>query len=174
MSRIIVKNLPKSASDERLRELFSSRGEITDVKLAKTATGTFRRFAFVGFKTSEQAEAAVKYFNKAFMDTCRMGVSIDQICMSFVLFWSRFQVELAKGIGDESIARPWSRYSKGSSRFERRHKTSEARKAGMTLAEYEEKVKAEEKAKVLYTVEFSDSPRNRYLFLDGVCLESQI
>ncbi|XP_065830470.1 probable RNA-binding protein 19 [Oscarella lobularis] len=131
MSRIIVKNLPKSASDERLRELFSSRGEITDVKLAKTATGTFRRFAFVGFKTSEQAEAAVKYFNKAFMDTCRMGV------------------ELAKGIGDESIARPWSRYSKGSSRFERRHKTSEARKAGLTLAEYEEKVKAEEKAKMV-------------------------
>eukprot|EP00118_Oscarella_pearsei_P009093 m.50323 g.50323 ORF g.50323 m.50323 type:complete len:949 (+) comp34064_c0_seq16:20-2866(+) len=125
MSRIIVKNLPKSVSRERITDTFSSLGEVTDVKLAKTAKGVFRRFAFVGFKTEKQAEEAVKHFNKAFMDTCKMEVAI------------------AKGIGDESISRPWSKYSKGSSQYDKRQKIAEARKAGLTLEEYEERLKAE-------------------------------
>ena len=34
-SRIIVKNLPKHLTPQRFREIFSSHGEITDVKFAK-------------------------------------------------------------------------------------------------------------------------------------------
>ena len=35
-SRICVKNLPKFIDDNRLRTLFSEKGEITDVKLMRT------------------------------------------------------------------------------------------------------------------------------------------
>jgi RNA recognition motif-containing protein len=35
-SRIIVKNLPKQISDERVKEHFAQKGEITDVKLKFT------------------------------------------------------------------------------------------------------------------------------------------
>lgn len=35
-SRIIVKNLPKQTTDQRLREHFAQKGEITDVRLMYT------------------------------------------------------------------------------------------------------------------------------------------
>lgn len=35
-SRIIVKNLPKSIADDRIREHFAQKGEITDVQLKFT------------------------------------------------------------------------------------------------------------------------------------------
>lgn len=35
-SRICVKNLPKYVSEDRLRELFSQKGEVTDAKLMRT------------------------------------------------------------------------------------------------------------------------------------------
>lgn len=38
-SRIIVKNLPKQISDERVKEHFAQKGEITDVKLKFTRYG---------------------------------------------------------------------------------------------------------------------------------------
>lgn len=36
-SRLIVKNLPKHLTEERLREHFASQGEVTDTKLMKTS-----------------------------------------------------------------------------------------------------------------------------------------
>ncbi|KJE92201.1 RNA binding domain-containing protein [Capsaspora owczarzaki ATCC 30864] len=75
---------------------------ITDVKLAKTEDGLFRRFGFIGFKTPQAAQAAEAYFHRTFIDT------------------SRIEVYPAKAIGDADIPRPWSRYSAGSSAFERR------------------------------------------------------
>lgn len=35
-SRIIVKNLPKKITEERLKRHFEAKGSITDVRLAKT------------------------------------------------------------------------------------------------------------------------------------------
>lgn len=35
-SRIIIKNLPKSIADDRIREHFAQKGEITDVQLKFT------------------------------------------------------------------------------------------------------------------------------------------
>lgn len=35
-SRICVKNIPKHATEARLREVFSAKGEVTDVKILKT------------------------------------------------------------------------------------------------------------------------------------------
>lgn len=72
MSRICVKNLPKYVAEDRLREYFSQKGEVTDAKIMRTADGKSRQFAFVGFRTEREAEDAIKYFNKSYLDTCRI------------------------------------------------------------------------------------------------------
>ncbi|KAI9175861.1 Multiple RNA-binding domain-containing protein 1 [Blastocladiella emersonii ATCC 22665] len=103
LSRIIVKNLPKYVTPERVREQFSDKGTVTDVKLIKTGNGVFRRFAYVGFKSEREARAAVKHYHNTFVDTARVSV------------------ELAKPIGDPSLPRAWSKYTKGSSAYEKSH-----------------------------------------------------
>lgn len=101
-SRLCIKNLPKYASETRLKEHFGSSGEITDVKICRTRDGKSRQMGFVGFKTVEQAEAAMKYFNNTFMDTARLSI------------------EYARKVGQSEV-RPWSKYSEGSSGFKRLH-----------------------------------------------------
>ena len=97
MSRLIVKNLPKEITEERLSKHFSSQGTVTDVKLMRTKDGAFRKFAFVGFQDDTQGLKAMNYFNKTFIDSSKMVV------------------ELALAFGDKELARPWSKYSTGSS-----------------------------------------------------------
>ncbi len=38
--------------------------------------GGSRCFGFVGFRTPAEAEAAVRYFNKSYMDTLRLSVEV--------------------------------------------------------------------------------------------------
>lgn len=97
MSRLIVKNLPKSVTDIKLEELFSQKGLVTDVQLKYTKDGVFRRFAFIGFKTEEQAENARQYFDKSCIDTCRISV------------------EKCAELGDPTKPRSWSKYASDSS-----------------------------------------------------------
>ncbi len=92
-SRVIVKNLPQKCPEEKLKELFSCCGEVTDVRLVRTRTGTFRKFGFIGFSSTHQAQEAIKQFNKTYMGS------------------SKIEVELAKPYGDQSLERPWSKYS---------------------------------------------------------------
>ncbi|CAD1479371.1 unnamed protein product, partial [Heterotrigona itama] len=84
-------------TDTKVKELFSHKGLITDVQLKYTKDGKFRRFAFIGFKTEEQAVAAKEYFDKTCIDTCK--ISIEQ-CAS---------------LGDSSKPRAWSKYAVDSS-----------------------------------------------------------
>ncbi|KAJ3314169.1 hypothetical protein HDV04_000941 [Boothiomyces sp. JEL0838] len=113
-SRIVVKNLPKYITSERLKKHFGAKGTITDIKLVKTKDGVSRRFAYIGYKTDQQGLDAVEYFNKSFIDTCQI------------------EVQVAKSIGDETIERPWSKYSTGSSAFQRTVKKNEPEKAEET------------------------------------------
>ncbi|KAI7898836.1 uncharacterized protein BX663DRAFT_538350 [Cokeromyces recurvatus] len=101
MSRIIVKNLPKLLSEEKFREHFAKKGEVTDAKLMKTSRGASRRFGFIGYKTEAAAEAAIAYFNNTFINT------------------SKITVEKAIAYGSETLPRPWSKYSEGSSAHNR-------------------------------------------------------
>jgi len=98
-SRICVKNLPRYVTEERLREHFSEKGEVTDAKIIRTRDGKTRQFGFVGFRTEEEAQDAAKYFHRSFFDT------------------SRLTCELAQPIGGANLPRPWSRHSEGSSAF---------------------------------------------------------
>uniref|UniRef100_A0A5B7C6H3 Putative multiple RNA-binding domain-containing protein 1 n=1 Tax=Davidia involucrata TaxID=16924 RepID=A0A5B7C6H3_DAVIN len=94
MSRICVKNLPKYVAEDRVREFFSQKGEVTDTKLMRTKDGKSRQFGFIGYRTEHEAEEALKYFNNSFMDTYKITC------------------EIARKVGDPNIPRPWSRYSK--------------------------------------------------------------
>ncbi|GMH20971.1 hypothetical protein Nepgr_022813 [Nepenthes gracilis] len=71
-SRICVKNLPKYITEDRLKEFFSQKGEVTDVKLMRTIDGKSRQFGFIGYRTMQEAEEAIKYFSKSYMDTSRI------------------------------------------------------------------------------------------------------
>ena len=103
-TRILVKNIPKHMTEARLRTHFGSTGAtVTDAKIIRTRDGRSRLFAFVGFQTATEARKAVNHFNNTFIDT------------------SKITVEPAKPVGDESLGRPWSRYSKGSSLYMRAH-----------------------------------------------------
>lgn len=76
MSRIIVKGLPAYYDENKLREHFMKQGNVTDVKLMKKRNGESRRFAFVGYKTIDDAEHAAKYFNSSFIDTAKIEVEL--------------------------------------------------------------------------------------------------
>ncbi|KAF5322105.1 hypothetical protein D9619_001971 [Psilocybe cf. subviscida] len=82
MSRLIVKNLPVYVTPERLREHFQQKGgpsgTITDVKVSSKRDGTSRRFGFVGFKSDEEAAAAQKWFNRTFIDSARIDVTVTE------------------------------------------------------------------------------------------------
>lgn len=102
-SRLLVKNLPKHLTEKRFRDHFAQKGTVTDAKIIRTKDGRSRLFGFIGYRSAEEANRAVKYFNNTFIDT------------------SRVTVELAKSFGDSTIARPWSQYSRGSSKYARLH-----------------------------------------------------
>ncbi|KAH9524247.1 putative RNA-binding protein 19 [Bulinus truncatus] len=94
-SRIIVKNLPKDITKDKLVAHIQKNcpgTEITDCNLKFTREGVFRKFAFVGFNTLEQAEAAQKKLVGTFIRT------------------TRIQVDVAVDIGD-SKTKAWSKYS---------------------------------------------------------------
>lgn len=101
MSRLIIKGLPSRYDNKHLRELFEPLGEVTDARVMKTQDGRSRRFGFVGFRTKQDAARARASMHRAFVDTAAV------------------HVEIAHSKGDDSIPRPWSRYSSGSSRFEK-------------------------------------------------------
>lgn len=91
MSRIIIKNLPPKVTEAQLREKFSVKGQVTDVNLVKDhETGEFRKFAFIGFREPQAAADSVKYFDKTYVNTCRITV------------------EEAKVKGDPTL-RPWGK-----------------------------------------------------------------
>jgi multiple RNA-binding domain-containing protein 1 len=85
MSRICVKNLGKTTNEKQLKDLFGTKGEVTDVRLVKTKSGKSRQLAFLGFRTEVQAQEAINYFNNTFLET------------------TRITVESAKKIGDQTL-----------------------------------------------------------------------
>ena len=70
-SRIFVKGLPPTISEEDFKKHFSVRQEITDAKLIP-----HRRIGYIGYKTPEDAAKAVQYFNKSFIRMSKIGVEI--------------------------------------------------------------------------------------------------
>ncbi len=70
-SRIFVKGLPPTFTEAEFRKHFSQGREVTDAKIFSN-----RRIGYVGYKTPEEAQKAVKYFNKSFIRMSRIGVEL--------------------------------------------------------------------------------------------------
>jgi RNA recognition motif-containing protein len=67
--RLYVGNLPYSATEEQLSELFSRAGQVDNVRVMKDmATGRARGFAFVEMASDEDAQKAVAEFNEYSME----------------------------------------------------------------------------------------------------------
>ncbi|KAL0236658.1 hypothetical protein PCE1_000056 [Barthelona sp. PCE] len=98
-SRIFISGLPKYFKERDVRAAFEEFGEITDLALIRTKTGLSRRIAFIGYKESSHAQAAIQTRDGTFLDTSKINVS--------------FALEE----GNKDIARPWSKYSEGSSAY---------------------------------------------------------
>ncbi len=67
--RLYVGNLPYSATDEELNELFSRAGAVANVHVMRDqATGRARGFAFVEMTTDEGAQKAIDELHEFQMD----------------------------------------------------------------------------------------------------------
>lgn len=83
-------------TEDRLRSLFSVNGTITECSLKYTRDGVFRKFAFVGFKDADSAAAAVKHFNRAYIDTSKIAVSLSKCTFRAVKACSFFARAMKK------------------------------------------------------------------------------
>jgi cold-inducible RNA-binding protein len=67
--RLYVGNLPYSATEEQLTELFSRAGKVDNVRVMRDmATGRARGFAFVEMATDDDAQKAITDFHEHQMD----------------------------------------------------------------------------------------------------------
>ncbi|KAK6024499.1 hypothetical protein OSTOST_09691, partial [Ostertagia ostertagi] len=102
-TRLIVKGLPSNCTEASLRKFFKKYGTMSDCTLKYTKEGKFRKFAFVGFDSEENASKALQETNLSFMGS------------------SRLHVEECKPFGDANKPRAWSQYTKDSSAYKRKH-----------------------------------------------------
>lgn len=71
VSRIFVRGLPPSLSEKDFKRHFGQQGTITDSRLFPD-----RRIGYVGYKTPDEANRAVKYFNRTFIKMSKIGVEL--------------------------------------------------------------------------------------------------
>jgi RNA recognition motif-containing protein len=92
-TRIIIKNLPHNITPTRLKSHFSSSqsgttyfaATVTDAKLVTDPkSGKSRGFAFVGYKTPEEAQNAVEWFNGTFVDMRKVSAEIAKPVLSIL------------------------------------------------------------------------------------------
>lgn len=92
-SRLIVKNLPKQASED---ELLKHLGRlvnfpVTDCRIVRKESSDSRMFGFIGFKSIDEASKAYAVLNMSFLGT------------------NRLNVDYALQEGDSNLSRPWSK-----------------------------------------------------------------
>ena len=135
-TRLFVSNLPPYVTTAALRHHVESKVGIalTDCVVLTSPSGESRRIAFLGVRNHAEAVRAREYLDRSFVDTYRVAVSE------------------AKAKGDAELERPWSKYSKGSSRFEKRSRegdggSQKAAKKGKGTAGPAQEVFTEEERK---------------------------
>ncbi|CAP24384.1 Protein CBR-RBD-1 [Caenorhabditis briggsae] len=129
-TRLIVKNLPSTCTEQQLRKFFEKYGQISDASLKYTKEGKFRGFAFVGFLDESSASNAMAKSNQTFFNS------------------KRLTVEECRPFGDANKPRAWSKYAKDSSAYKRAHGeegTSEPRQSHGTGEPEAKKQKNDEK-----------------------------
>ena len=74
MTRLIVKNLPLTITEAKLRAAFSPHGSVTDLQLKYNKEGKFRGFAFIGYKALKEAEKAKDYLDNTYIGAAKVRV----------------------------------------------------------------------------------------------------
>lgn len=99
MSRLIVKNLPQSISQKKVKEIFQAHGTITDLKLSYTKNGIFRRFGFIGYRNADEASKAKKYLNNSMLLNQKIKV---EDCNDLQQFMSKVASKKPESASDET------------------------------------------------------------------------
>ena len=73
-SRLIVKHIPKYLNEARLVKVFEPFGDVTDCVIRRNKKKVSREFGFIGYKTHEEAKAALEKLNNTYIDTCKISV----------------------------------------------------------------------------------------------------
>ncbi len=96
MSRLIVKNLPAYLTSDQLKEHFLQKkgpgGDITDLKVARQSDGRSRRFAFIGFRTEDEAAKSQQWFDRTYLGTTKISVQLAEVrgqifCYPRSIYW---------------------------------------------------------------------------------------
>ncbi|XP_057815052.1 uncharacterized protein LOC131028731 [Cryptomeria japonica] len=74
-SEVFVGGLARTVTEKMLRELFSSCGEIVEIRMMKDQNGGFKGYCFVRFSTKEAALKAQKEKNKMIFQGKKIGVA---------------------------------------------------------------------------------------------------
>lgn len=106
-------------TENRLREIFSKKGQITDVQLKYTKEGKFRKFGFIGYQSEQEAADALSHFNNTCIDT------------------SRISIQTCAALGAETKPQAWSKYAKDSSTYRKLHGIDVAEAAALKKKEKE-------------------------------------
>ncbi|KAL9653828.1 hypothetical protein ABK040_012889 [Willaertia magna] len=77
-NKLFVRNLPKSVSEEELKTIFETFGEIQDVIVLRTSIHTSKGCGFVKFSTKEAAQKAVETFNDEVINPLKSGGKITK------------------------------------------------------------------------------------------------
>ena len=75
-SKIIVKDLADSVTENELKSIFDQYGTVTNVQLKRNANGKSRKFAFVGFSLDESGLNACSKMNNSFIKGARVKVEV--------------------------------------------------------------------------------------------------
>ena len=76
-TRVFVGNLPFSATEDQLRQLFATHGEVASVSIVKDKfTDRSRGFAFVEMSNAEAATAAISALANHSMDNRPLTINI--------------------------------------------------------------------------------------------------
>lgn len=67
-----MKNFPKEWDENKLKDLFSSFGEILNVKIEKDNKEESKGFGFVCFSDSEKAKVAIEELNGTKQGECEL------------------------------------------------------------------------------------------------------
>lgn len=76
-NKLYVGNLPYEVDDEKLKEIFSAQGEVTEAVVIKDKySGRSKGFGFVTMKDDETADKAVKELNETEVDGRKIIVNV--------------------------------------------------------------------------------------------------
>ena len=79
MNKIYVGNLPYSATEGELRELFSTCGAIKEIAFIKDRyTGQCKGFSFIEFDDASSAQNAIEQYNEQEFNGRKLRVNIAQ------------------------------------------------------------------------------------------------